>query len=1031
MPILRKRTVGREPKKIPLSLFILERVLNQVVKLGVLSYVLAWLLARTSTQAVVNLPLAVCVVIFARWLSLRLVVATSATGSGSSRRMDRYVVLPSLYRESPARSGDKSDREAWRKIVNAPIVAGAWESFCGSILQEWVYDSWLSLVTPDREFPAEVRRLLNEIFAEVTQRARRIDLRTVLIRDVCDLFSEQLEIFRATKESVGIRNKGDLKPSSIDRAFQQEMKTEGTLHVAFCTRDGHYRVVRRIAEGVISVVMSRDDLSRPYVKSLVRELFATCVLRPLLMFFTPYNANRLILSAFPEELGPKASELNQPSNTERQNGHFQFEQRVRKSAALEARAVKRTQERMALQKAAQTQTPLVKEGSFPAQRLRQRHPDDVASVDDSAMGKELEHSDTRRVLRRMRSKSFDDVSALVREGRVPRNPLDQGRLLTNEGASVVSEPLEAVAIIEGSGAGSPVRKWRGASDASGSSPSRSVRSPFSCQQPRLGEVSFPNELDFKAGFKGHPRARVGVHEMVYDDGGRKRYVVFKIRVADDTGEWTVARRYRNFEALHKSLRDHPVYQELGLKLPPKRFLLHSQNTEFVEERRTALNGYLQALLKDKALAFNPDVWAFLCDPNNQTYKHDVEVSLLRTITDNVDTAKHRVKRAVGYRGKQEHQGHHQATDSDVHSSRGSLQTPRDIYEPPEGSVSGTSTNGLIGTAPPARFNSVHSELSNPLRTADPRKTMGSGRVNTALMGIGTPSSSGQVPMSELQTMHQSWLDGSISRPESPVRSVRNLDAKSMSDSRSVGESSDTPMKANNGREEIGRESFAWNSLPVMKPEASWPNWDAEFEDYSGISGPLYEVVDAVFDLPGRNMFRKQVLQGVRQLLSLLAGASIDLFLLEKIKSLRTEHTIARIIHSIKNSLWPGGKWFSTVPPYSVAKENYQKANPGARKGMQRDRYLEPLWGPEDAIDIAERVHHRVFAQAPPTLVRIVGKGLYTSGMQDVYDMLQSPTFVMQIGYGVVEVVLLALFPELRDMFARMHREAAQVHHESG
>lgn len=76
----------------------------------------------------------------------------------------------------------------------------------------------------------------------------------------------------------------------------------------------------------------------------------------------------------------------------------------------------------------------------------------------------------------------------------------------------------------------------------------------------------------------------------------------------------------------------------------------------------------------------------------------------------------------------------------------------------------------------------------------------------------------------------------------------------------------------------------------------------------------------------------QVLQVVRQLLSLLAGDSIDLFLLEKIKSLRTEHTLARLIHMIQSALWPGGKWYATVPPYSVAKAEYQAANPGARRG---------------------------------------------------------------------------------------------------
>lgn len=54
--------------------------------------------------------------------------------------------------------------------------------------------------------------------------------------------------------------------------------------------------------------------------------------------------------------------------------------------------------------------------------------------------------------------------------------------------------------------------------------------------------------------------------------GTKDYVEFKIRVADDSGEWTVSRRYRQFESLHRQLRCYPCYR---LKLPPKRIFVHS------------------------------------------------------------------------------------------------------------------------------------------------------------------------------------------------------------------------------------------------------------------------------------------------------------------------------------------------------------------------------------------------------------------------------------------------------------------------
>ena len=99
-----------------------------------------------------------------------------------NRRRQRFhgVGKSDFYYKEKVR--DPPDRDAWKKSVNAPIVESAWESFCGSIVQEWVYDSWFSILSPDREFPAEIRRLLNEAFAEVSQRAKKIDLRAVLIR---------------------------------------------------------------------------------------------------------------------------------------------------------------------------------------------------------------------------------------------------------------------------------------------------------------------------------------------------------------------------------------------------------------------------------------------------------------------------------------------------------------------------------------------------------------------------------------------------------------------------------------------------------------------------------------------------------------------------------------------------------------------------------------------------------------------------------------------------------------------------------
>lgn len=92
-------------------------------------------------------------------------------------------------------------------------------------------------------------------------------------------------------------------------------------------------------------------------------------------------------------------------------------------------------------------------------------------------------------------------------------------------------------------------------------------------------------------------------------------------------------------------------------------------------------------------------------------------------------------------------------------------------------------------------------------------------------------------------------------------------------------------------------------------------------------------------------------------------------------------------------------------------------------GIRSEKYLDPAEVEADAAEVAEKLRTRLFRHAPAALVRLVGRHNYMGAMKDVYDLLQLPTFVRQIGYGVLEIVLLALFPELKDLFARVHREA--------
>lgn len=48
-----------------------------------------------------------------------------------------------------------------------------------------------------------------------------------------------------------------------------------------------------------------------------------------------------------------------------------------------------------------------------------------------------------------------------------------------------------------------------------------------------------------------------------------------------------------------------------------------------------------------------------------------------------------------------------------------------------------------------------------------------------------------------------------------------------------------------------------------------------------------------------------------------------------------------------------------------------------------------------------------------------------SGMADLFEMLQSRTFMQQFGYGLLKIVLVNLFPELKLLFRKIERGALE------
>ena len=59
--------------------------------------------------------------------------------------------------------------------------------------------------------------------------------------------------------------------------------------------------MRSVSEGAVSYLLDPGDLQRTPTRVVARELLAACVLRPLMMWATPYYANKALYAVLREQ----------------------------------------------------------------------------------------------------------------------------------------------------------------------------------------------------------------------------------------------------------------------------------------------------------------------------------------------------------------------------------------------------------------------------------------------------------------------------------------------------------------------------------------------------------------------------------------------------------------------------------------------------------------------------------------------------------------------------------------------------------
>jgi hypothetical protein len=81
--------------------------------------------------------------------------------------------------------------------------------------------------------------------------------------------------------------------AEADAAIRSVLTQQQLLHPAFSSPDGQYQACKRLSEAVLVHIVPPDDWACPMMRAMLRELFATCLLRSTLASLAPYSINKV------------------------------------------------------------------------------------------------------------------------------------------------------------------------------------------------------------------------------------------------------------------------------------------------------------------------------------------------------------------------------------------------------------------------------------------------------------------------------------------------------------------------------------------------------------------------------------------------------------------------------------------------------------------------------------------------------------------------------------------------------------------
>ncbi|KAH7547284.1 hypothetical protein FEM48_Zijuj01G0293400 [Ziziphus jujuba var. spinosa] len=270
---------------------LVEEAKKRIVMLVICVVGLSYLMSLTSSSVWVNLPAAASLIVILRYLSLDLDMRRKAAAYNN-----KSSSANTLSQKKPLERPKLVEKSEWRKKVNSPVVEDAIDHLIRHLVSEWVTDLWYSRLTPDKEGPEELVRILNGVLGEISARMRNINLIHLLTRDLVTLICTHLELFRATQAKIEKQQSGLLTIEHRDIELRHVLAAENKLHPALFSAEAEHKVLQHIVDGLISFTFKPEDLQCSFFRYVARELLACAAVRPVLNLANPRFINERIES---------------------------------------------------------------------------------------------------------------------------------------------------------------------------------------------------------------------------------------------------------------------------------------------------------------------------------------------------------------------------------------------------------------------------------------------------------------------------------------------------------------------------------------------------------------------------------------------------------------------------------------------------------------------------------------------------------------------------------------------------------------